>query len=420
MRSPLDTIAKFREGKTKRISSYNRTGGNADRIQIGPGETVTIAEMKGAGCIRHIWITIGHPDPMHRRNMILRAYWDGHDEPSIECPIGDFFGQGWGENYCYASMPLAAAPMDGKALNCYFPMPFAEGARITIENDSDEQCRAFYYYVDYESYDKLGEDIGRFHACWNRTLEAPPEKMENEWSTFAPQTDNLTDKFNHPIIDAEGRGHYVGVNYFVDCPTPMWYGEGDDMFFIDGEAWPPSLHGTGTEDYFNSSWSPKEIYLHPYFGYPRVNKETGWLGRTHCYRFHIEDPVIFESSLRGSIERGHANCLAIDLVTVAYWYQTLPHKPFNPLPNREGRKNLRAIGPRDIHIWREAWRQMMGGGALWGYEAMPEKFLKKLDKQAASGRKKLAPKEAQKAAAEERKKQDKMLRGKKAKSRKKK
>jgi hypothetical protein len=414
MSGPLHSIARLTSGRSLRISSYNRDGGNADRVQIQPGETVTIADIPGAGCIRHIWCTIAHPDPMHKRNMILRAYWDGQDQPSIECPIGDFFGQGWGEHYCFASLPLAAGPKDGRALNCFFPMPFADGARLTLENDSEQPCNAFYYYVDYESLERLEDDTGRFHAFWSRSFEAPPEGMENEWSAFGPQAKNLTDRFNHPIIDAEGRGRYVGVNYYVDCPSPIWYGEGDDMFFIDGEAWPPSLHGTGTEDYFNSAWCPNEIYAHPYFGYARVPNGTGWLGRTHCYRFHIEDPIVFQKSLRGSIERGHANCLCLDLVTVAYWYQALPHKPFPALPDREGRKNKPVISPRDIHLWREAWRQLQGGGALWGNEPLPPAFLKKLDKQAAKGRRQMAPEKAVKAAELEAKSQEEMLRGIKA------
>jgi len=414
MNSPLDSLARLRSGRTKRISSYNRTGGNADMISIEPGQIVTIARMKGAGCVRHIWLTPNHPDPMYRRNVILRMYWDGSPNPSVECPVGDFFGQGWGEHYLYASLPLAASPKGGRALNCYFPMPYSRGAEITIENDSEQPCRAFYYYVDYEEWDAAPKDLGRFHAFWSRSCCPPPEGVENEWRLFWKFPDNLTDKFNHPIVEAVGRGHYVGLNCYVDSPTPVWYGEGDDMFFIDGEPWPPSLHGTGTEDYFNCSWCPKELYAHPYFGYPRVNGETGHLGRTHCYRFHIEDPVIFHQSLRGSIERGHANSMTSDIVTVAYWYQTLPHKPFPPLPGRQGRQNMPPIGPREIHRWREAWRQLLGGGRLWGHEPLPESFLKKLENKGAKGRQRLAPQKNRQAAEQERRKQEEMLNRRKA------
>ena len=243
--------------------------------------------------------------------------------------------------------------------------------------------------------------------------------MENEWSSFFPYSDLLTDKFNHPSIDAEGRGHYVGVNYYVDAPTPVWYGEGDDMFFIDGEPWPPSLHGTGTEDYFNSSWCPKEVYVHPYFGYPRVNNDIGHLGRTHCYRFHLEDPVIFHEALRGSIERGHADTMTSDVVTVAYWYQQLPHKPLPELPDREGRANMPAIGPREIHRWREAWRQLLGGGTLWGDEPLPDAFVKKLQTKAAKAHARMAPAKNRKAAEKEARDYEAMLDRKKAKKRRK-
>lgn len=405
----LNDLSRLRDGHTRRISSYDRTGGNADNIRLAPGESVTLAEITGAGAVRHIWCTINHKDPMYRRNLILRMYWDGNESASVECPIGDFFGQGWGEQYNYCSLPLAASPKGGRALNCYFPMPFVRGARLTLENDSEHTCRAFYYYIDYELWDSAREDLGRFHAFWNRSCEAPPEGSENEWRQFYDFKRNLTDRYNHTIIDAKGHGHYVGVNYYVQSPTPLWYGEGDDMFFIDGEEWPPSLHGTGTEDYFNCSWCPKEAYLHPYFGYARVNDGTGFLGRTHCYRFHIQDPVIFHESLRGSIERGHNNVMCSDLVTVAYWYQALPQKAFPPLPDRDGRKNMPLIGPAAIHRWREAWRQLQGGGKTWGHEPLPEKFTEERKSQADRNEKKTAPPENRPKAQEEHRKQQDML-----------
>ena len=389
MNGLLEDLARFREGRTKRISSYDRSGGNADYIKLDAGEIVDVARIEGAGVVKHLWFTLGSKDPMYLRNVIIRMYWDGETSPSVQSPLGDFFGQGWGETYPYVALPLCAAPR--KAFNSYFPMPFSDGARIEIENDSEEPLDALYYYVDYEERDAIGEDVGRFHAQWRRRLNVSPEKHENEWVSFGPQSPNLTDRYNHVFIDAKGRGHYVGVNYYVDAPTPLWYGEGDDMFFIDGEPWPPSLHGTGTEDYFNSSYCPQSVYCHPYFGYARVNNNIGHLGRTHCYRFHIEDPVIFRKSLRGSIEAGHANAETLDIVTVAYWYQTEPHKRFDKLPGRAKRVNMPPIERMAIHKWREAWRQMMGGGALWGHEQPPAKFLKRLRKLGTEGRRKLAP-----------------------------
>ena len=370
--TPTLELARLQKGvKTRRVSSYDKSGGNNDRLEgIAPGQRRTLFEVKGAGVIDHIWITIAPPPPaLSRHDLILRIYWDGEANPSVEAPVGDFFGQGWDESYPFSVLPLAAGPREGRAMVSYFPMPFASGARIEIENDSAQKVDAFYYYVDYQEMASLPADLGRFHAFYNHALtEASPEG-ENEWSVLGPQGKNTTGDRNYLIADIEGRGHYVGVNYYVDCPSPMWYGEGDDMFFIDGERWPSSLHGTGTEDYFNTSWSPNVLFQHPYFGYARVNGGTGWLGRTHVYRFHLADPVYFDRSLRFSIEHGHDNNLTLDLSSVAYWYQSEPHKPFPAFPSREARKPKPKIGEVDIHLWRDAWRKAHGSGSqLWGNE----------------------------------------------------
>lgn len=407
MNGPLSQLAKISNNKSKRISSYDRTGGNADSIKIGPNETVNIASMQGAGIIKHIWITVWHDDPMFRRNMVIKMFWDGNSKPSVECPLGDFFGQGWGEEYNYCSLPLSAAPQKGKALNCYFPMPFAEGARIEIFNESDQNCKAFYYYVDYEECLSIPEDQGRFHANWNRTINKPSQGSENEWGAmFHPESKNLSDKSNHFILKTEGRGHYVGVNYYVDNPSPIWYGEGDDMWFIDGEDWPPSLHGTGTEDYFNTAWCPRQKYEHPYFGYAKVNQgQTGWLGRSHAYRYHFEDPIRFEKSLRGSIEIGHANCLTMDLVTVAYWYQ-LPCATLEKLPPASERQNMPKVEAVNIHRWREAYRQKLSAN-IWGNEELPAETCKALEAQAQNSP--LYTSTSKKSAEVEVQKQNEML-----------
>ena len=378
MSSPLSGIATLQNARSKRISSYDKTGGNADHTRVNVGETITLAEIGGAGCVRHIWITINSADPLHRRNLILRAYWDGEEHPSIEAPIGDFFGQGWGLKYNWQSLPLASAPKEGNALVCYFPMPFGNGARITVTNDGTQDATSFYYYCDYEEYDSLPDDQARFHAWYNQELTKPESTdgdSENEWGVLKVQPLNPSDATNYLFADIVGRGHFVGVNYFVNCPTPMWYGEGDDMFLVDGEAWPGSAHGTGTEDYFNMSWCPAEPYSHPYFGFGRIPGEGGqyetrfgWMGRTHCYRFHIEDPMRFQTSLRASIEHGHANVLTLEMASVAYWYQTEPHKPFPEFPTAEQRTPRPEIGVVDIHRWRDAWRKTVGGGSAWGNE----------------------------------------------------
>lgn len=359
--------------ESRRVSSFDSTGGNSDWIDpVADGERRTIFDARGAGVINHIWITIAPPPgELSRNDIILRMWWDGEEAPSVEVPIGPFFGQGWQESYEYAAMPLAVGPRDGRALVSYFQMPFSDGARIEIENDTGREIGKFYYYVDYAAMDALPEDLGRFHAQYRQQLTGAAEGGENEWQVLPerPYPKNTTGARNYLIADIEGRGHFVGVNYYAQSPTTIWYGEGDDMFFIDGEAWPSSLHGTGTEDYFNTSWVPKTTFSHPYYGYARVNDGTGWLGRTHSYRFHITDPVYFDEALRFSIEHGHGNVLTLDLRSVAYWYQAEPHKPFPALPSTEERAPQPPVGPVEIHRWRDAWRQQQGADStLWGNE----------------------------------------------------
>jgi len=169
---------------------------------------------------------------------------------------------------------------------------------------------------------------------------------------------NLDGKGNYLFANIEGKGHFVGVNYYINNPSTMWYGEGDEMIFIDGEP-EPGIIGTGTEDFFNTSWCPKELYSHPYYGYPRVNNETGWLGRTHVYRFFISDPIYFDKSIRVSIEHGHNNCMTLDLQSVAYWYQDNAGK----LPRsftKEERTLMPVVGPANMHLWRNEWRRSRG------------------------------------------------------------
>ena len=277
-------LAKIKDDvKSKRISSYDRSGGNNDRFEnIPDGERRTLFQVEGAGMINHIWITIAPPPPkLSRNDIIIRMYWDGSTEPCVESPIGPLFGQGWDESYNYSSLPLAAGPVEGRGLVSYFVMPFADGAKIEVENDSGAKINAFYYYIEYVEMNSIPEDMGRFHAWYNHELTEALPGGENEWSVLGPPGKNTTGAGNYLFADIQGKGHYVGVNYYVQSPSPMWYGEGDDMFFIDGESWPSSLHGTGTEDYFNTSWCPKTEFTHPYYGYGRLNKDISWLGRTH-------------------------------------------------------------------------------------------------------------------------------------------
>jgi len=175
-----------------------------------------------------------------------------------------------------------------------------------------------------------------------------------------------SDKGNFVILDTKGKGQFVGLHLFVDSPTPMWYGEGDDMIFIDGKKWPPDLHGTGTEDIFNMAWSPKEVFMHPLFGSPKVSDSAGWLGRTHLYRFWAESPMAYEKSFTFSIEHGHANNLTLDLISVAYFYQ-VPSSPLPELPSKMYRQNKPEITFRELHKWRDSYKKEKRD-RVWGNE----------------------------------------------------
>lgn len=363
----LGGLTTIQEGvRNRRISSADKTGNNNDNVgPIKPGEKWSV-DIPGTGIINHIWFTIA---PMHimRNDLIFRIYWDGRSTPSVESPIAAFFGNGWDEHYEYATLPLAVGPTNGTGLVSYFQMPFANGARLEIENQSDINIDCIYFYVDYVEMRKLPVGSGHFHAWYNHELtEALPEG-ETEWGLVGPMGNNVDGANNYLFADIKGKGHFVGINYYVHSPSTMWYGEGDDMIFIDGEE-KASLLGTGTEDFFNTSWCPKTLFNHPYYGYARVNNDNGWLGRTHVYRFFVADPIYFEKSLRGTIEHGHNNNLTLDISSVVYWYQSeagvLP-----PAPTKEDRRPKAFIRDQDIHRWRHEWRKNLGNGAkLWGNE----------------------------------------------------
>jgi hypothetical protein len=325
--SSLRHLAELRDAESHRVSSYDRGGGNDDRLHIAPGAIATLADIHGAGCITHIWTTIASRDPFHLRKLILRVRWDDESEPSVEVPVGDFFGLGHAQVTYFSSLPLQ---MFYRGFNCWFPMPFASRAEITVENETDDEV-IYYYYVDYETYDRLDGDYGRFHAQWRRenpTIVRPPDAVNEREHRL-----NLTGKDNYVVLEATGRGHYVGCHVDVDLKEPGWWGEGDDMFFIDGEPWPPRLHGTGTEDYFCGAWNYNRLeqtFCTPYYGY-HFKTNADYTGKHSQYRYHVEDPVRFKKSLLFSIEHGHANDKEGDWSSTAYWYQTEPHLTFPKL-----------------------------------------------------------------------------------------
>lgn len=336
--SSLRELATLRNAKRKRVSSYDRTGGNDDRLHIKPGTTATVADISGAGCITHIWVTMDCRAEYFLRKVVLRMYWDGEEDASVEVPIGDFFGMGHAEHKNFVSAPLDMSPEDGKSFNCWFPMPFADGARIEVTNESEETL-IFYYYVDYEQYDHLPEDQARFHAYWHR--ENPTDGISEEGlknTEFQLEGENTTGEGNYVVLEAEGRGHYVGCNLNIHnlryTGKWNWYGEGDDMIFIDGETFPPSLHGTGTEDYFNTAWCPTQEVNAPYHGIIKAG-DPNWAGKITLYRYHVADPIMFDKSIKVTIEHGHNNHRSDDWSSTAYWYQVEPHKPFDLKPVEE-------------------------------------------------------------------------------------
>jgi hypothetical protein len=341
----LSSLPAAKDYVQHRASSYDRSGGNADARQIATGETLTLLDEGGPGLISHIWVTIASDDPNHLKALVLRMYWDGEPTPSVEAPIGDFFGLGLGEYFLYQSTPLMVG--SDKALNSFFPMPFDKHARITVTNEGAGKTDAFYYNIDFRAYSKpLPADTLNFHAQYRQA--APNQGWTNQWQSngdaIVDLRKNVNGDGNYVWMEARGRGHFVGVTMSVLQNQDGWWGEGDDMFFVDGES-TPSINGTGSEDYFLGAWDfGKHAFSYGPFGAPVKGDE--WAGsRSSVYRFHLDSPITFTRSLRATIEHGHANVRSDNFFSVAYWYQTEPHLAFPPLPPLEQRiPRLHSVG----------------------------------------------------------------------------
>lgn len=311
------------------------------------GEALTLADIHGPGVIRHIWITLAESTeagPFVLRDLVLRAYWDGSTSPSVEVPLGDFFCSGFGTGALVNSVPIVVAPTRG--MNSYFPMPFRESALLTLESQHPGDLPHVFFQIDYTTGDEVPADAGYFHAQWRRS--------------------NGTTRLgeDHVIVDGiEGAGTYVGTYVALTSLSRFWWGEGEVKFYIDDDKQFPTLCSTGLEDYAGGAWafqdelraSPEPdimTFSAPYFGYPYFSPRdttkaspfaTSMPPCHGMYRWHLPDPIFFQEKLRVTLQQIGAWDHGLfersdDISTTAYWYQTLPHQPFPPLPSAMERR----------------------------------------------------------------------------------
>ncbi|HNX79595.1 MAG TPA: DUF2961 domain-containing protein [Prolixibacteraceae bacterium] len=289
-------------------------------VRINPGETFTMAEIDGPGAIQHIWMT----PTGNWRFSIIRIYWDDEAEPSVECPVGDFFGMGWCEYAPLNSLAICVNP--GSAFNCYWPMPFRKKCRITMENVNDKDPMTLYYQVDY-TLTQVPADAAYFHVQFRRT--------------------NPNVSSDYTIVDnIKGKGQFVGVYLAWGVNNNGWWGEGEIKFFMDGDTKYPTICGTGTEDYFCGSYNfdrggQYKEFCTPYSGLAQVIRPDGTYKsqqRFGLYRWHIMDPVRFEKDLRITIQDlgwhhdGRYLAQQSDIASACFWYQTEPHAKFPKFP----------------------------------------------------------------------------------------
>lgn len=289
-------------------------------IEIQPGQTFTLAEMEGPGAIQHIWMT----PTGNWRFSILRIYWDDEKEPSVECPVGDFFGQGWNTYAQLTSLPVCVNP--GSAFNCYWAMPFRKKCKITMENINDKDAMSVYYQVDY-TLTEIPSDAAYFHAQFRRS--------------------NPVESSLYTIVDGiKGKGQFVGLYLAWGANNNGWWGEGEIKFYLDGDSKFPTICGTGTEDYFCGSYNfdrdgKYKEFCTPYSGLHQVIRPSGdykVMMRFGLYRWHIMDPIRFEKELKVTIQDlgwhhgGRYLAQHSDIASTCFWYQIDPHTSFPKLP----------------------------------------------------------------------------------------
>jgi hypothetical protein len=341
----LADLARIRNRKTGRFSSWDKTGRNADLWIIPPKTSVILADISGPAQITHIWMTQLH----HYRECLLKITYDDASFPSVLAPLGDFFCLGHSlvnsfQNALFSATTFFPYQFNKPcALNCYAPMPFKKRAVVELTNESDEPHRQ-YFYVDYETLEDFSENTGYFHAEFRRAN--PFQGWGAQVGINSPESDVVNQeltawKNNYIILDTKGRGHYIGCNLSVTNFTGGWWGEGDDMIWVDGYKWPPDLHGTGSEDYFNHAWGMQpnaflrngsSIYEGGTIPAPEIELYRGNSGYQTSYVLHLENPVRFTQAIKATIEIGHANHLTNEVSSVAYWYTNKPSQAIQVPP----------------------------------------------------------------------------------------
>lgn len=331
----LSSLVLLKDYRALRSSSNNPDPeSNDDSKRPIPGETIVLGDLEGPGMVTHIWLTVAANEYGWPRLLRLRVYYDGSPTPSVDAPVGDFFGVGHGFERDINSL-MVRDSSNGRSRNCYWPMPFRRSCRIAITNEGRRRVSNLYYHVDWRKLPSLAPGTAYFHALYRQALPAPAGKP-------------------YEVLAVAGRGHYVGTVMSVIQTAAGWFGEGDDRIYVDGEK-TAGIQGTGTEDYFNDAWGLREAEG-PYTGVP-VAEGTDVGARMTAYRWHLADPIPFTRSFRFDFE--HAGWTfnpdgtvrsafeeRPDLFSsVAFWYQQgiakgLPEPPYGParLPHGNARQ----------------------------------------------------------------------------------
>ncbi len=324
--------ARAQSYRSLKQSSHDPTGGNRDAWPIPAGEQKEIFSATGAGAITHIWFTISAQSALHLKELVLRAYWDGQPRPSVEVPIGDFFGLNLGDYVHFESEYIGCSP--GQSLNSWFSMPYRTGARLTVTNEGSRDVGSFYSNIDYLTMRTLPADALYFHAQYRQAVPNVAQQLADGWNP-----DGAT---NYVYAETRGAGQLMGVTLGIIQNAEGWPGEGDDMIFIDNPAI-PTIIGTGSEDYFLGSWnfggrSNARPFAHRQYGAPLIQSPERVGGRYCCYRFHGDNPITFSRYLRHTMEHGHANNRHDNFYSCCYWYQDRPYTDFPALPPVDERR----------------------------------------------------------------------------------